>query len=372
MASLAFLSHSGQDAVEQLHGELARRSLGLNDLLRLRLFAGERAALIAMVGELERLLPRSQWPALSAVELVGDRTATPALDAIAAPRAHETRVAVRADDTHARAPARAREAPEAIRFGPWLFVGAVAAQSPRAVGMPERIEIESHELFGRIEQLLQAGGTELRHVVKVGGWLSFSIADYEPLGKVRSELLERSGLLPASAAVQTGPIFDLADGGEEVVGQEVGSSGAAPLLSFEAIAFVPQRMPPEPPRQELAPAVPSPLAPYYASVRRAGDYVFTCGEIPREPAPVDREVGDICEQLHVHLAEHGALPQDVVQQTVFVRHAEDASVVERELAALLGTNEVPTTVVPALDMGFRPGVNVEIETIAVIPSAARA
>jgi enamine deaminase RidA (YjgF/YER057c/UK114 family) len=368
VASLAFLSHSGPNAVEQLQEELARRELALEDLLRLRLFAGERAQLVAMMRELERRLPRSQWPALSAVELAADRAAAPVLDAIAAAHAHETRLAVHADGTTLAA--RAHEAPEAMRFGPWLFLGAVAARSPRGADLPERIKSESHELFARIEQLLQAGGTELRHVVKVGGWLSFSMSDYEPLGNVRNELLERSGLLPASAAVQTGPIFALAP-----EGRDVDSSRGAPLLSFEAIAYVPQRMPPEPPRQALVPAVPSPLAPYYASARRAGDYVFTCGEIPRTPAHAAHaahEVSDICEQLHVHLAEHGALPQDVVQQTVFVRHSKDLPAIERELAGWLRTDGVVTTVVPALDMGFRPGVNVEVEMVAAIPPAARA
>lgn len=365
MAPLTFLNQSGPDAVEQLPGELARRELGLEDLLRLRLFAADRADLVAMVGELDRLLPRPQWPALSVVELAADHAASPALDAIAATRAHQTRIAVHTDTR--LAPVHAREAPEAMRFGPWLFVGSISASSSPGFSLPERIEAQSRELFRRIELLLRAGGTELRHVVKVGGWLSFSMADYAPLGNVRGELLERAGLLPASAAVQAGPIFELA--AEE---QAVDSNPVAPLLSFEAIAFVPHRMPSEPPRPELAPAVPSPLAPYYASARRAGDYVFTCGEIPRKSAPVDEEVRDVCEQLHVHLAEHGALPQDVVQQTVFVRHSEDTPIVERELAAWLRTDRVATTVVPAIDMGFRPGVNVEVEMVAAIPPAARA
>jgi enamine deaminase RidA (YjgF/YER057c/UK114 family) len=354
---LAFLSHSGQDAVEQLCSGLTRRGLEIDDLLRLRLFACHRAELLAMVHELERLLPRSQWPALSAVELAAGGCAAPSLDAIAAPLAHETRLAVGVPG-----------APQAMRFGPWLFVGAVAACSPPGPGLPEDIEAQSRELFARIEQLLRAGGAELRDVVKVGGWLSFSMSDYQPLGNVRSELLQRSGLLPASAAVQTGPTFDQA--AEE---EGIGPAGVAPLLSFEAIAFVPPpSLPSEPSRQELPPAVPSPLARYYASARRAGDHVFTCGEIPRKPAPVEQEVRDVCEQLHVHLAEHGALPQDVVQQTAFVRHPEDVRTVEHELAAWRGTCDVATTVVPVLDMGFRAGVNVEVEMVATLPATARA
>lgn len=359
MASLAFLSHSGPDALEQLQDELAQRGLKLDDLLRLRLFATDRAKLMAMVGALDRLLERSQWPALSAVELTHGSAAGSALDAVAAPGAHRTRVPIRAPG------ARSPGATHAMRFGPWLFVGSVSAPGSAARDLPERIEAESRDLFARLQQLLEAGRADLRHVVKVGGWLSFSMSDYEPLAKVRGELLERSSLLPASAAVQTGPIFDLA------AEESSHCTGVTPLLSFEAIAFVPQRLPPKLPPRQLSSTATSPLAPYYASARRAGDYVFTCGEIPRKLAPAEQEVRDVCEQLHVHLAKHGALPQDVVQQTVFVRHSKDVPVVERELAAWLRTDSVATTVVPAMDMGFRPGVNVEIEMVAALGRAAR-
>lgn len=356
MGPLAFLSHNGRDAVEQLCSELTRRGLELDDLLRLRLFARDRSELLAMVHQLERLLPGSRWPALSAVELAAGDAGAPSLDAIAAPLAHETRLAIRVPD-----------APLAMRFGPWLFVGAVSAPGAGGRALPERIEAQSRELFARIERLLRAGGAELRDVVKVGGWLSFSMSDYGPLANVRSELRQRSDLLPASAAVQTGPIFDLAAEKEGIV-----PSGTGSLLSFEAIAFVPSRSPSDPSRRELPPAVPSPLARYYASARRAGDHVFACGEIPRKPAPVEEEVRDVCEQLHVHLAEHGARAQDVVQQTVFVRHPEDIATVERELAAWRGTDDVARTVLPALDMGFRRDVNVEVEMVAAIPATARA
>lgn len=351
MDRLAFLSQSGPDAVEQLCRELDQRGLGVEDLLRLRLFACEREALEAIVGELERLLPRLQWPALSAVELAADPALPPALDAIAAPRAHRTRVAVRVPGV-----------PQAMRFGQWLFVGALSARCPDGLSLHEQIQVQSRELFARMEQLLRAGAAEPRHVVKVGGWLSFSMGDYEPLANVRSDLLERFGLLPASAAVQSGPIFDLA-----AEADRFDAAGDAPLLSFEAIAFVPARLPLEPSRPEPPPAISSPLAPYYANARRAGEHVFTCGEIPREAGPIEQEVRDVCEQLHVHLAQHGALSHDVLQQTVFLRHSEDAPVVQRELAAWLGRDDVATTVLPALDMGFRPAVNVEVEVVAAIP-----
>lgn len=366
MAPLAFLSHRGPHAIERLSGELTRRGLRAGDLLRLRLLAAGPAELLGIEQAFERLLPRSHWPALSVAYLAGADGGMPGVDAIAAAGAYETRIAVREDPpkgspiASSSAASPELRAPEAMRFGQWLFVGALAgagepssdrtapAKRSARADVPAQIEAQSRELFARMERLLAAGGAEMRDVVKVGGWLSFPMSQYEPLARVRRELLEQCELLPASAAVQTGPL-----------------PGGA-LLSFEAIAFVPQRSSPTLPDEEQLP-VPrhSPLATYYANARRAGEYVFTCGEIPRKPDSVEREARDVCEQLRDHLAEYGAAPQDVVQQTVFVRRREDLAVVERELGSWSGAFGVATTVVPAIDMGFRAGVGVEVELVAV-------
>lgn len=320
VAPLVFLGDSGPGAWERLREQLARRGLGLEDLLRLRLFGADGAGAEELRQSLERELPRERWPALSVVAARTAERAQPALDAIASPCGRE----------------KQSLGPQAVRLGRWLFIGALSSPNTHALSPAERIRREAGDVFAEMERLLRAGGARLSDVVRVGGWLSFPMSDYEPLARVREELLERCALLPASAAVQ------------------VAASGGGPLLAFEAIAFA---------GHSGERARPSSLAPYYARARSAGGYVFTCGEIPRERGSLEREVRDVCEQLGAHLSEHGALPRDVVQQTVFVRDGEDTPVVERELAAWLGSGDVPTTVVRTIDMGFRAGVNVEVELV---------
>jgi 2-iminobutanoate/2-iminopropanoate deaminase len=381
VAPLVFLSDSGPHALERVRQQLAQRDLRLADLLRLRLFTADRANAADIEQALERLLPRREWPAITIVELPGGDGQAQALDAVAAPRAHEQRTA--AGDRNDNLPGAMRglnrrpeaasdrhNRPEAVRFGPWVFVGALTGSSSTGLPLGERIDLESRNLFARMERVLHAAGAELRDVVKVGGWLRFPMSEYEPLGKVRNELLEQCGLFPASAAVQVGAIAgDRAALDERVQHPNEEPPGGVehpneePLLAFEAIAFAPQ--------EGLPRARASPLAPYYATARRAGGYVFTCGEIPRQAAPVSRQVIDVCEQLVNHLCEHGASPADVVHQTLFVRRSEDVPAIEREMRAFLGPANTPTTVVPAADLGFRSGVDVEIELVAEASRRAR-
>jgi enamine deaminase RidA (YjgF/YER057c/UK114 family) len=275
------------------------------------------------------------------------------LDAIAAPEAGLK-----------REPVEERGRPMAVRYGPWVFVGAVTGESPRALARAQRIEAQSESLFARTERLLDAAGARLGDIVKVEGWLTFPMSEYGPLGEVRSRLLARHGLLPASAAVQV----------RRVAGPD------EPLLSFEAIAFAPKGAPRSShasgAARSLRPAEAtpgrgtsmdrprrSPLAAYYATARRAAGYVFTCGEIPRVRSSARRQADDVYGQLRSYLDEHGAGPSDVVHQTVFLRNESDLPAVKAAERAFRGSR-IPTTVLPATDMGFRPGVDVEIELIA--------
>jgi enamine deaminase RidA (YjgF/YER057c/UK114 family) len=222
--------------------------------------------------------------------------------------------------------------------------------------MTQRIGAESRAVFAHIAELLRAQGAELRDVVSVGGWLTFPMRDYGPLGDVRDTLMAETGLFPASAAVQVG---------------RVRSDGA--LLAFEAIAFAPKD-PVERERWRAAslPA-PSPLAPYYASARSAGGYVFTCGEVPTgtadpdRPAAVQTQAGEVYERLGTDLAAHGASPASVVHQTVFVRRPRDRDAVADAARVFYGADALPpppTTLLGAADIGFHPGCDVEIELVA--------
>jgi enamine deaminase RidA (YjgF/YER057c/UK114 family) len=361
-----------RSVLSRLAATLAKRGLLLEDLLRLRLFVRDLDELPSIEAAMDRD-GTTAWPAVSVVELTGNSAepgVTITLDAVATPGTGEQRRAMRPSDPGDRGPGVGLGgAPRTVRLGPWVFVGATTAltnrtPSPSPTGDPaaedsamRRIGEESRVVFARIDEQLRRQGAELRDVVKVGGWLTFPVrqSDYRPLGEVREALLTEAGLFPASAAVRVGRV-----------------QPAGALLAFEAIAYAPE----EPAERERWHATslppPSPLAPYYASARSAGGYVFTCGEVPAGATDPDRSTSvaaqarEMYERLGSHLAAHGASPARVLQQTVFVRRARDAAPVAEAAREFYGaeTPPPPTTLLGVADIGFHPGCDVEVELIA--------
>jgi enamine deaminase RidA (YjgF/YER057c/UK114 family) len=352
----------GEDIVAQARSVLSRLTVALteqglapDELLRLRLFVRDLGELPEIEAAIDTHIG-SQRPAMSVVELHGDSSGPSValtLDAVAAPGAREQR----------------RLRPHSARFGPWVFVGATAAPADRRSSCSppddaqdrdpraQRVGEESRAVFAHIQELLRGHGAELRDVVSVGGWLTFPVrrSAYRPLGDVREALLAQDGLFPASAAVRVGRV-----------------QPAGALLAFEAIAYAPEE-PVERERWRATPLPPpSPLAPYYASARSAGGYVFTCGEVPTgatdpdRPVAVETQVGEVYERLGADLGAHGASPASVRQQTVFLRRARGGVAVAlaaREFYGA-GTPPPPTTLLPVADIGFHHGCDVEIELIA--------
>lgn len=389
--TLAFLSCRGPHAIEQLACELARRGLGMDRLLRLRLFAEGPAAGAHMERQLERLLPREHWPALSLVLVQHSGLGAHAVDAIAActgGAADERPVVL--------------EPGLVVRHGPWVFLGALSGHSETRGSLPERIRSESLAVFWQMRAALEQADATLSDVIKVGGWLGFPMSDYEPLGMVRTELLAHSSLFPASAAAQVG---GGAVRGGAVRGGAVmqGVDGGGPLVAFEAVAFTGAKeggghaaggTSGAGEGSSGIPTAPA-LAPYYATARSASGYVFTCGEIPRAQAaggrertgrrertdgreraggperaggggqvgkPVSAQVDDIYEQLSAHIAAHGASLHSVLHQTVYLRRWEEMPVVRERMGVWV--DRTPTTFILAADIGFREGVDVEIELVA--------
>lgn len=372
----------GEDVAAQSRSVLARleatlteRELRLDDLLRLRLFVRDLDDLSTIEHMLDSSGP-AEWPAMSVVELPAGSTPGVAvtLDAVAASGARERRRVVRlsAAGDH-NADAGPGSPPCSVRLGPWVFVGATAASrrspsssppyDPDADSVTRRIGDESLAVFARIEQLLRAQDAELRDVVSVGGWLTFPVrrSDYRPLGDVRKALLAREGLFPASAAARV---------------VRVAPAGA--LLAFEAIAFAPEDPVERGQWRAASLPPPSPLAPYYASARRAGGYVFTCGEVPTgtaepgSPAAVGAQAGEVYERLRADLTAHGTSPGAVVHQTVFVRRVGEGTAIAEAARAFYGTgaSAPPTTLLGIADIGFDPGCDVEIELVAAADGRA--
>jgi enamine deaminase RidA (YjgF/YER057c/UK114 family) len=359
----------GEDTVAQTRSVLSRLTVALTeqglapeDLLRLRLFLRDLDELPAIEEAIDSHLGE-QGPAMSVVELPADALepgVALTLDAVAAPDARELR----------------RLRPQSVRFGPWVFLGAVTAPEPQSargdVPRERHILEESRALFAHVEERLREQGARLHDIVKVGGWLTFPMGDYGPLGQTRSALVGEAGLLPASAAVQVGRVGR----GDE-------------RLAFEAIASVPedhsrdaggedpgtrgaedQRADAAHPAHEAT----SRLADFYVDARAAGGYVFTSGEVPDGRGSPAEQAREVYERLRAHLAAHGATPADVLQQTVFVRAEDgerseataDGEAVSEAARAFYGANATlpPTTLLSVADFGFRPGCAVEIELVA--------
>jgi enamine deaminase RidA (YjgF/YER057c/UK114 family) len=323
-----------QAALGRLADTLAERGLGLDDLLRLRLFVADLDARAAIEETLQTHLG-SERPAVSVLELpagsLAPRVAV-SLDAVAAPGARESR----------------RLGPGSVRLGPWVLLGALAAVEPGA-------------LFKRMQERLREQGAELRDVLRLGNWLTFPLRDYGPFGAVRRELVASAGLLPASAGVQVG---------------RVGLAGER--LACEALAYAPESRAEGSPegrsedrREDRAGHQPearagarSRLADFYLDARVAGGYVFTSGEVPDGRGSVREQASEVYERLRAHLAASGTTPASVVQQTVFVRHARDREAVTQAGRAFFGATLPPTTLLTVADIGFHPGCDVEIELVA--------
>jgi enamine deaminase RidA (YjgF/YER057c/UK114 family) len=318
-----------QAALGRLADMFAERGLGLDDLLRLRLFVRN----LGEMAPIEEALQTHLGPERPAVSIVEPPAASlppgiaVSLDAVAAPGARERR----------------RLGPGSARLGPWVFLGALGA-------------VEPHALFAHMARRLREQGARLRDVVKVGGWLTFPMRDYGPLGQTRSALVGETGLLPASAAVQVG---------------RVGRDGER--LAFEAIAFAPEDRDGSPSgaadeRSDGAnpPAgTTSRLADFYVDARAAGGYVFTSGEVPDSRGQAHMQASEVYERLGAHLDAHGASPAHVVHQTVFVRRASDGDAIAEAAREFYGADTPPpTTLLNAADIGFNPGCDVEIELVA--------
>jgi flavin reductase (DIM6/NTAB) family NADH-FMN oxidoreductase RutF/enamine deaminase RidA (YjgF/YER057c/UK114 family) len=350
----------------RLGAALTEHELTFEDLLRLRLFVDDLDELPAIARAMN--LEEVQWPAVSIIELPvagrGER-ATPTLDAVAAPGAHAQRQL-----RHVAALDRSAKGSEmtifhrSARFGPWVFLSAISAVDvgrtsahpcPPAHTVPQRIGEEARVLFTGMEELLCEQGAELSDVVKVDSWLTFPMRDYGPLAEVRETLLDRTGMMPASAGVQVARV----SAGDE-------------LLACEAIAFAPldggaeRRHDSEP-----APAA-SRLARYYADARTAGGYAFTSGEVPDGRGSAQAQAREVYERLRSHLAAHDASPTDVVQQTVFVRRAGEGDVIAAAAREFYGADTPipPTTLLTVADIGFHPGCDVEIELVATPTGSA--
>lgn len=278
--------------------------------------------------------------------------------------------------------------PQAVRTGPFVFVGntvGINPESGRLVGSladfdppdfpwttrrdsEEEILAQSLATFTNVASVLKTQGADLSDIVKLNGWMAFLMQDFRPLGEAREALFAASPA-PASASVTT-----------------AGQLPEGSLIGYEAVALVPGQA-----GYELSSiAGPSGMSAIYTAVRQAGPYVFTCGDVPIDteaPAVMTapehlgeaaRNIGfgrldesrvqvqawDVYERHAESLGLHNASFDDVVHQTVYLRDPAQYPALERVAVEFYGQRIPPTSLVPIVDTSPYWEADLEIEMVA--------
>lgn len=375
---------------ERLKKLLEGHGATLDDVLRLRIFLRDRRDLTAVERVLAQLIKRP-WPTTSVILMRAeglDPQIDVQIDAIALAPAGPLRKEVVAWPDGG---GREGYAP-AVRAGQLLFANNVVGVNPatgelgtkidEVKGNHEQIErfayAEDHEqrilvqswfIFEHLSGLLEGQGGTLDEVLKVNGWLDFSMRDYGPLIYAREHFFSRQRL-PASTGLCVGGVVP--DGAE---------------LTYDAIALV--RGDQGYVKDQLAPST---IGTFYTDAVKAGPFILTCGEVPIDVSgpevivdladledPLGRQLADgtihvptgtearawyIYRRIEDHLGHFGATLGDVVQQTVYLHRMDEFRAFERVSRLMFGDRPPPTTLVPITDTSPYPSAEMEIDVIA--------
>jgi 2-iminobutanoate/2-iminopropanoate deaminase len=115
---------------------------------------------------------------------------------------------------------------------------------------------------------------------------------------------------------------------------------------------------------------PQPIGPYVQAVR-VGQFVFTAGQIPLDPASgrmveggIEEQTERVLENLKAILEAAGSSLSRVVRTTCFLANLEDFVAFNRIYAKYFGENPPPRTTVQAARLPA--GALVEIDCIAIV------
>jgi len=115
---------------------------------------------------------------------------------------------------------------------------------------------------------------------------------------------------------------------------------------------------------------PQPIGPYVQAVR-VGQFVFTAGQIPFDPASgrmveggIEEQTERVLENLKAILEAAGSSLSRVVRTTCFLADLEDFAAFNRIYAKYFGENPPPRTTVQAARLPA--GALVEIDCIAIV------
>jgi len=115
---------------------------------------------------------------------------------------------------------------------------------------------------------------------------------------------------------------------------------------------------------------PQPIGPYVQAVR-VGQFVFTAGQIPLDPASgrmveggIEEQTERVLENCKAILEAAGSSLSRVVRTTCFLADLEDFAAFNRIYAMYFGENPPPRTTVQAARLPA--GALVEIDCIAIV------
>lgn len=113
----------------------------------------------------------------------------------------------------------------------------------------------------------------------------------------------------------------------------------------------------------------------YAQAVRANGFLFTAGQIPLDPVSMEVVAGGVAAQteqvlanLSAVLSEAGCSWESVAKTTVFLRTMDDFSAMNEVYARVFGDSRPARSTVAVA--GLPRNVSVEIELVAVLPSAS--
>ena len=280
--------------------------------------------------------------------------------------------------------------PAAIQVGRLLFTSSVSGVGgePAGVGTvrdgraedvrllrtqkEHRIYEQGLRTFENLQQVLKLAGATIADILKVNGWVDLPMREYGAVVLARRQFFDATERnMMASTGLAVG-----------------GCSEPGALLSFDAIALLPEANAPGKQVTGLA----SPIAsPYVAGAAKGGGFIFTSGEIPVvmpqgdvvtacdklpdegrfmrfghiEPeSGMEARAWYVYKTLEAYLEKLDASLDQVVHQTVFIEDARQFPVLERVATMYFGACLPPTTVVPISDTTPFRSAELEIDFVA--------
>src|SRR2546428_5999634 len=266
-------------------------------------------------------------------------------------------------------PGNVRYAP-GVRAGRWLFATGhkatevVEAAAPR-YGLPKHKK-EAQRIFANLDKVLEAGGVERKHVVRIDQYYTKARA-VDPYHEVRREFF--AGHIPPSTS-NLHQRFLLE--GQDI---EVQLMGAVAGKGFE-------------PLQHRPPNLPVHATSGYSPVLTCGDYVFVAGQtaeaLKTEEGPLDPQARMpaghlwkgtptkletefiIRRKLKPALETVGNTLDEVVKAQVYLRDVDDIPAFNEVWAKHFGANPPATSIITTSTPGFIcEAGRIEINTISV-------